>query len=177
MILLQEYITRRELLASQLPKNSVAIIPAANETLRNGDVHYRFRQNSNFYYLTGYQEPDALLIIYANKEYVFFNREQSNKLELWTGKTLSSTDAITILGMHYAYSLSILKTKLPELLSNVELIYYNLNHYPELDHEILGLNKPINDLAVLINEMRVIKSSAEIELLTHVNNISIAAHQ
>ena len=68
MITQKEYQTRRRDLASCLPPDSIAVIPAASESLRNGDVHYRFRQDSDFYYLTGFSESDALLLISSGKE-------------------------------------------------------------------------------------------------------------
>ena len=82
MITQDEYQARRKKLAQQLPADSIAIIPAANEVHRNGDAHYRFRQDSNFYYLTGFDEPNALLIITTGKEdrSILFNRSR-NPLE------------------------------------------------------------------------------------------------
>ncbi|HBI21019.1 MAG TPA: Xaa-Pro aminopeptidase, partial [Legionella sp.] len=59
----QDHSARRSQLAQHLPKGAIAIIPAAHEVLRNGDAYYRFRQDSDFYYLTGFNEPDALLLI------------------------------------------------------------------------------------------------------------------
>ncbi len=67
MITQQEYQERRQKLAQALPQGSLAIIPAAQEALRNGDSHYRFRQDSDFYYLTGFNEPDALLVLIAGQ--------------------------------------------------------------------------------------------------------------
>ncbi|VEB39273.1 proline aminopeptidase P II [Legionella sainthelensi] len=76
MISQQEFQARRRDLTQKLPEGSIAIIPAAHESIRNGDAHYRFRQESNFYYLTGFNEPDAVLILISglDQQSILFNR-------------------------------------------------------------------------------------------------------
>ncbi len=95
MITKKEYQTRRRTLASQLPANSVAIIPAASELLRNGMHITDFRQDSDFSYLTGFNEPDALLLINAGSggESILFNRPRNPSQEQWTGKRLGQDQA------------------------------------------------------------------------------------
>lgn len=191
MITRQEYKARRQLLASKLPSASLALIAAANETIRNGDVNYRFRQDSNFYYLTGLNEPDAVLVIMAaplTKSYLF-NRPRNEKEERWTGKRLGQTDACAVLDLDAAYSLDELPTKLPELCAHVNAIYYNnISEYSPLQRMIfaalqhLQKIKPNNlssiwDLTPILAEMRLFKSVAEINLLRQAAAISIAAHR
>ncbi|MCL5272312.1 MAG: aminopeptidase P N-terminal domain-containing protein, partial [Gammaproteobacteria bacterium] len=119
LTLANEYKTRRLKLADQLLENSIAIIPAAGELLRNGDAHYRFRQDSDFYYLTGFNEPDALLVITSgpNSQSILFNRVRNPAEEQWTGKRLGQEGAVNELGMNAAFGVSAIAEELPKLLS------------------------------------------------------------
>lgn len=193
MITKKEYQTRRHLLATRLPANSVAVIPAASEMLRNGDAHYRFRQDSDFSYLTGFNEPDALLLINAGKqgESILFNRPRNPAQEQWTGKRLGQEQACANLGVDKAYSIEDLDTRLPELLMGKHAIYQALGRYPSWEKRILhawqivkgqarrGVTAPeaFCDLAPLLGEMRLFKSSAEIALMQQAATISVAAHK
>ena len=107
MITCGEYQTRRKTLASRLPAGSIGLFPAAKEHLRNGDVQYRFRQDSDFYYLTGFNEPDGLLVLFADTQStVLFIREWQKTQEIWTGKHLSVDEAAIALGIEQVYPLS-----------------------------------------------------------------------
>lgn len=193
MITQKEYQTRRDKLASTLPTDSVAIIPAASEMLRNGDAHYRFRQDSDFYYLTGFNEPDALLVILAGKggESILFNRPRNPIEERWTGARLGQEDAYAVLGVSSAYPLTSLEKRLPEILAGKKSIYYAIERHPHWAERILtawqvvkgearrGISAPeaFCDLAPLLGEMRLFKSEAEIALMQQAANISVKAHQ
>lgn len=135
MISQQEYKARRKKLAAQLPDDSVAVIPAAHEVLRSGDTHYRFRQDSDFYYLTGFNEPDALLVIIAGKDSqsILFNRPRNPAEERWTGKRLGQDSALQELGVQAAYPLSSITEELPKLFSGKSAIYYNLSRNLSLE--------------------------------------------
>jgi Xaa-Pro aminopeptidase len=193
MITQKEYQARRRELANRLPVDSIAVIPAASEALRNGDSHYRFRQDSDFYYLTGFNEPDALLLVCAGAkgESILFNRPRSPIEEQWTGVRLGQDGACKSLGMDVAYSMLDLDARLPELLVNRQAIYYAIGQYPLWAKRILaawqvvkkqgrrGLAAPeaFCDLAPIMGEMRLFKSSTEIELMQRAATISVAAHQ
>ncbi|ASQ47441.1 Xaa-Pro aminopeptidase [Legionella clemsonensis] len=193
MITKQEYQSRRQRLAAQLPLGALAIIPAANEVLRNGDAHYRFRQDSNFYYLTGFNEPEALLIIEAGEkgESYLFNRACNVAQEQWTGRRLGQQQAPKVLGVSEAYSIDELDERLPEILKNKTIIYYVLGRYPAYEKKILGaletvknqirrgLKAPegIFDLEPVLSEMRLFKSEAEIQLMRKAAAISVNAHK
>jgi Xaa-Pro aminopeptidase len=193
MIPQHEYHTRRRALAAKLPEDSIAIIPAANELLRNGDVHYRFRQDSNFYYLTGFNEPEALLVITAgefSKSYLF-NRPRNPAAEQWTGKRLGQEDACEVLGVDHAYSIANFALHLPELLADKRAIYYAIGRHPNYEKQILdallsvkeqirrGVKAPeaLCDLEPLLSELRLIKSEAEIKLMRQAAAISVTAHK
>lgn len=193
MISQQEYQARRQKLVQQLPENSIAIIPAAHETLRNGDAHYRFRQDSNFYYLTGFNEPDALLVLIAGakSQDILFNRPRNPMEEQWTGKRLGQEGALAELGMHLAFSIENLAEELPKLLSGKSAVYYAFARNALVEETIMrawaalkdqarrGIKAPdaLCDLEPILGEMRLFKSDAELDLMRHAANISVQAHQ
>ncbi|WP_298624301.1 Xaa-Pro aminopeptidase [uncultured Legionella sp.] len=193
LTLANEYKTRRLKLASQLSENSVAIIPAAGELLRNGDAHYRFRQDSDFYYLTGFNEPDALLVITSgsDSQSILFNRSRNPAEEQWTGKRLGQDGAINELGMTSAFAINNLEDELPQLLSGKGAVYFKLGRNSYLEERITealtilksqvrkGIKPPESfcDLEPIISEMRLFKSDAELELMRKAASISVHAHQ
>lgn len=193
MITQREYRERRCKLAKQLPEGAIAIVASGNELLRNGDAHYRFRQASDFYYLTGFNEPEAILLLVAGNEdeSYLFNRPSNPAEEQWTGKRLGQLGACEQLGMKKAFSFDDFSSQLPNFLSDKSAVYYCFGHESVLVTQILnaletvkkyvrrGIKTPesIGDLDPLISEMRLFKSEAEIELMRRANAISIAAHQ
>lgn len=192
MISQQEFKARRKKLAQKLPEGSIAVIPAASEALRNGDAHYRFRQESTFYYLTGSNEPDALLVLIAGQEEqsILFNRPRNAAEEQWTGKRLGQEGALTELGMHLAFPLSSIEKELPNLFLDKSIVYYGLARSLELEKMIRsallvvkgqtrrGVKAPdcLCDLDPIIGEMRLFKSDAELDLMRRVAQISVNAH-
>ncbi len=188
----QGFNSRRQTLAKQLPAKSVAIIPGAKAILRNGDADYRFRQNSDFYYLTGFDEPDALLVITSGEssESILFNNPRNPMQEQWTGLRLGQEGAIDQLGMQYAYPISELPQRLPELLAGQQVIYYTLGHNLEWDEQILGAWKVIKgqtrrgvqapgtfvDVSTVLHEMRLFKAPLEITCMRRAAELSSAAH-
>ncbi len=193
MITQKEYQMRRNKLAEQLPADSVAIIPAAQELLRNGDSHYRFRQDSNFYYLTGFNEPDALLVLTSGKESqsILFNRPHNPAEEQWTGKRLGQEGALRELSMNAAFPVASIAEELPNLLAGKAVVYYALGRNPQLEKKIRhaintlkaqvrrGVKAPaaLYDLEPLLGEMRLFKSDAEIDLMRQAARISVNAHK
>ncbi len=193
MMASQEYKTRRRDLAMRIPPYCIAIIPAATERLRNGDAHYRFRQDSDFYYLTGFNEPDSLLLVTSGKEHtsVLFNRPNNPVEEQWSGQRLGQDGACQILGVDAAYPLSDIQTRLPELLANKQAIYYAIGEHPAWEDPILkawqtvkgmsrrGVNAPdaFCDLSTILGDMRLIKSDTEIALMQQAGRITVVAHQ
>lgn len=188
-----EYLGRRLNLARQLPKDSMAVIPAAKELLRNGDAHYRFRQDSNFYYLTGCNEPDALLIITSGPESqsIFFHRPSNPVEEQWTGKRLGREGVLNELGMDVAFPIDSIAEELPKIMSGKSSIYCALGREPTMDEKLLsaltglkalirkGIKVPdsLCDLEPLLSEMRLIKSDIELELMRRAARISVNAHK
>lgn len=187
-----DYRARRQALANTLPPNTVAVIPGAREKLRNGDCYYRFRQSSDFYYLTGFQEPDAVLIIFSGKNSIsiLFNRPRDLVVERWEGPRLGQDLAKQQLLVDEAYSIDELDSRLPELLLDKHAIYfplacertqaivqkawqiakgkaYRLRQTPEL----------FADIAPMLGEMRLVKDVSEIACMREAARVSIAAHE
>lgn len=192
MVNQEEYQARRSRLARLLPDDAVALVSAARELPRNGDAHYRFRQDSNFYYLTGFNEPDAVLFIVSGKEgrSILFNRARHPDEEQWTGKRLGQEGAITVLGMHQAFPISRMADELPVLLSGQSSIYYPFGHCAELEEPIKkalqflkhqvrrGVKAPeaLVDLGPILGEMRLFKSEGELALMRKAASVSVAGH-
>lgn len=191
----QEFSQRRQQLIAQLPTNSIALIPSAKEILRNGfDNTFQFRQNSDFWYLTGFNEPDAVLALIpgrAEGEVVLFNRPTDPKAEIWTGRRAGQSGACRDFGMDQAFLIERLDEKLPELLKDRASIYYPIGRNTEFDHQVMnamnraragvrrGATAPNNfcNLDPLLHGMRVIKSEAEIAIMQHANDISSEGHR
>lgn len=192
MITLEEFQNRRRTLAKRLSPGSIAIIPSAHEVFRNGDTHYRFRQDSDFYYLTGFNEPDALLIILAGEEgeSYLFNRPRNPAEEQWTGRRLGQEEASRVLGVKKAYAIESLNAQLPQLLADRTSIYLIFGHDKKLEQLVMdslitlkkqvrkGVKAPerIQDLSPVLSEMRLFKSKAEIEIMRKAAQISVDAH-
>lgn len=192
MISPQEYKARRQKLAASLPADAIAIIPAADEVLRNGDAHYRFRQDSDFYYLTGFNEPEAVLLISATpKRSYLFNRSRNPAAEQWTGRRLGQEEACRVLAVDEAYPIEELDSRLPELISGKTSIYYSIGRHPAFENKIFkafdevkkqirrGIKAPDSfaDLEPILSEMRLFKSKAELELMRKAAQISVKAHK
>lgn len=199
MITLKEFNIRRKRLLSQLLPNSIAIIPAAHELTRSNDTEYAFRQNSDFFYLTGFNEPDAFLILSnaGNKmdndsalESAIFVRPKDEFAEIWHGRRLGAIAAPKSLGIDFAYSIEDLQEVLPELLNGHEYLYFSIDENAQADEVVLGamsvckrapkqsMTAPcaIYDVNQMIHAMRLIKSEAELALMQQSADISCQAH-
>ena len=176
----------------RMQPNSVAIIPAAREATRSNDTHYRFRQYSDFFYLTGFEEPEAIAVIKPGEthEYVLFVRPRDPEREIWDGRRAGVEGAKSEFGAQEAFPVTEFDAKLPEILNDAETLYYRLGVHHDLDDKIIreiarmrGLNrKPIHppttivDPATIVHELRVIKSPDELELMQKAADIAAEAH-
>lgn len=184
---------RRQQLSHLIGDNGIAIIPAGKEVIRNNDVHYRFRQQSDFYYLTAFPEPDAIAVLipgHPEGEYILFCREHDPKQEQWTGPRSGQQGAVNDYGADKSYPLAEINTRLPKLLRERQQIYYSLAHDRALDQLVnqwlvdirqevrRGVNAPwqIIDIDHYLHEMRLIKGPQEIELMQKACEISSKAH-
>lgn len=176
----------------RMQPNSVAIIPAAREATRSNDTNYRFRQDSDFFYLTGFEEPEAIAIIKPGEthEYVLFVRPRDPEREIWDGRRAGVEGAKSEFGAEEAFPIDEFHSKLTEILDNAETLYYRLGVNRDLDDKIIheisrmrSLNrKPIHppqtlvDPATIIHELRVIKSPEELEIMQTAADIAAEAH-
>ncbi|OZT74406.1 Xaa-Pro aminopeptidase [Vreelandella boliviensis] len=188
-----EYRHRRDALMAQLPENAAVVLPGAGLMTRSRDSEFAFRQNSDFYYLTGIREPDALLVLLpgrAEGESVVFCQNRDPTMEAWTGRRLGAEGVVAEYGINQAFENAVRDEWLPELLAGRELLYLPLDNAEAvsmaedaLQEAQAGLRRgrpPLKgwlDISPLIHAMRLIKSDAEIALLRHAALISAHAHR
>lgn len=187
-----EFQQRRERLFTQLQDNSVLLLFSAQEQRRNADCHYPFRQDSYFWYLTGFNEPDSVLLLLKQNghcESAVFVRPSDPLMETWNGRRLGVEHAAAKLNVDKAYSINDLAVELPKLLLSTAL-YHADDLQPWGDrivqqairytrqHSRQGLTAPVQliDWRPIIDEMRLFKSEHEVALLQQAGQISAFAH-
>src|SRR5947207_5250844 len=122
------FIDRRQRFAEAIG-DGLAIIPAAREVSRNSDVHYEFRQDSDFFFLTGFDEPDAVAVFnpsHAKERYVLFVRPRDREMEIWTGRRAGVEGAVATYGADAAYPIDKLDQKLREYTLDRPALFYRL---------------------------------------------------
>jgi len=189
-----EFKNRREELMDMMGKGSMAILSAAPMQIRSHDIHYPYRQDSNFYYLTGFPEPDALAVFIPEREqgqYLIFCRENDPYEENWQGKRAGLEGACEIYGADDAFPITDIDDIVPGLMESCKRLYYPMGYYPEFDDQIMGwMNQlrrrarsgivaPTEMVALdhILHEMRLFKSDAELEAMRTANDITIRAHK
>ena len=188
-----EFQTRRARLMAQMDAGSIAIIPSATESLRNGDVGYPFRQNSDFIYLTGFAEPDALAILMPGREqgeYVLFVRDKDKEREIWDGYRAGPEGAVKDYGADDAFPVDDVDDILPGLMESRTRVYAHMGVDAGFDHQLMAwLNQirskvrqgavppdDFSDIAHLLHDMRLIKSKQEVAIMADAAKLSAAAH-
>lgn len=177
----------------RMDQKSVAIIPSAREATRSNDTAYRFRQDSDFLYLTGFEEPEAIAVIAPSRDQKFtmFLRPRDPEREIWDGRRAGLEGAKSELGANESFPIVEFDEKLHDILDGADKLYYRLGVHPDLDDTIIrqivrmrALNrKPIHppqtiiDPATILHEMRVLKSDEEIELMQRAADIAAEAHR
>ncbi|HNE01240.1 MAG TPA: Xaa-Pro aminopeptidase [Plasticicumulans sp.] len=189
----EEYAARRARLMAAMGEGSIALVAAATERVRNHDVHYPFRQDSDFRYLTGFPEPDALAVLRPGhaESYVLFCRPRDPLMEIWHGRRAGPAGAIERFGADAAYPLDELDQRLPELLEGVERVHYRYGADPALDTRVSGwisalraklrsgvhVPRELVNLDALLHAHRRVKSPAELEVMRSAGRISAAGHR
>ena len=175
-------------------KEGAALILSAPVAVRNNDVEHEYRQDSNFYYLTGFEEPESacLLMPHGTKEkYVLFVRSRNPKEEVWVGHRAGVEGAVKRFGADKAYSIAEFPKRLEEYLAGTKVFYFQMGTRPEADKMIIekfnglrakaraGLSSPsdLRDPAAILHEMRLIKSTEEIKALRAACDASAKAHE
>ncbi|MGC2048896.1 MAG: aminopeptidase P N-terminal domain-containing protein, partial [Gallionella sp.] len=125
----------------------IAIVPTAPEVARNADTHYGYRHDSNFYYLSGFTEPEAVLVLIAGgtPQSILFCREKNPEREIWDGHRYGPDAAREQFGFDAAYSIAQLDEKLLELLGNQPALYYPLGHDADWDQRILKIRSAVQE--------------------------------
>lgn len=189
---LDEYRARRQALMAALPPRSAVLLPSATLMTRSRDSEFAFRQNSDFHYLSGFPEPDALLLLLPGREEgecVLFCQDKDPAREAWTGIRLGATGAVVGYGIDQAFENAERDARLAELLDGRETLYLPLDDddamalAESLRSELLARQRQgavapsaLVDVTALIHEQRLIKSEAELALLRHAATISAHAH-
>ncbi len=191
---LHEYQNRRQALLAKMAPGSAAIIFAAPEATRNADSEYPFRQSSDFWYLTGFNEPEAVLILVKSDENhnhsVLFNRVRDLTAEIWFGRRLGQDAAPVKLGVDKALPFDDINDHLPLLLNGLDVLYHAQGYYAYADEIVnraletlrngfrknLAAPDTLIDWRPIVHEMRLFKSPAEIAIMRRAGEITAKAH-
>ena len=189
----REFAKRRRRLMDMMEEGSIAIAPTAPVRPRNRDVEFPFRPDSNFHYLTGFTEPEAVAVLAPGREqgeFVLFCRESDAEAEQWHGARLGLDGVCERHGADDAFPIDDIDDILPGLIEDTSRIYYAMGHFTEFDQRMLGWIAQIRGgrrsgggpgelvmLDHLVYEMRLFKSKAEIGVMSKAARISAAAHE
>ncbi|MFM7633355.1 MAG: Xaa-Pro aminopeptidase [Betaproteobacteria bacterium] len=176
----------------QAQGGGVAIIPTAPEVMRNADADYPYRHDSYFYYLTGFPEPEATLVLIAGaqNQSILFCRDKNEEREIWDGYRYGPAGAKEQFGFDTCFSIESIDTELPKLMANAPALFYALGSQAKLDEHIqrwlntvraqvrAGVSAPgaAFDIRAMLNEMRLIKDEDEIAIMQRAADIAAEAH-
>ncbi|MGC9524612.1 MAG: aminopeptidase P N-terminal domain-containing protein [Limnospira sp.] len=192
MITPAEYQQRRERLMAKIG-GGTAIFRSAPMAVMHNDVEYSYRQDSDFFYLTGFNEPNAVAVLAPHHEehkFVLFVQPKDPEKETWTGYRVGVDDAKTVYGAHEAYSIDELDEKLPQYLQKADRIYYRLGRDKKFNETVLNHWQKlmrvypkhgtgpiaIEDAGTVLHPLRLVKSESELELMRKAAEISVEAH-
>jgi Xaa-Pro aminopeptidase len=192
----EAYAARRARLIAQMQARGggIAIIPTAPEALRNNDADFPYRHDSYFYYLTGFTEPEAVLVLVANAaggQSILFCREKNLEREIWDGYRYGPDAAREQFGLDAAHPVATIDAELPKLMANAPAIFYALGSDAKLDANVQGWLQAVRaqvragvgapsaafDVNLLLDEMRLVKDAGEIAIMRRAALISSAAHE
>lgn len=188
-----EYARRRKVLMAEMEPNSIAILPAAPMYIRNRDVEHIYRQDSDFQYLSGFPEPEAVIALIPGREhgeYVLFCRERDPARELWDGLRAGQDGAIAEYGADDAFPIGDIDEILPGLIEGRSRVYYAIGSNQEFDHRLMewintirskarqGAQPPNEFVALdhLLHDLRLYKSANEVKVMKLAAGISARAH-
>ncbi len=170
----------------------VAIIPTAPEVMRNADADYPYRHDSYFYYLTGFGEPEALLVLIAGERdrAILFCREKNEEREIWDGYRFGPAAAREAFGFDAAFPVDTIDKELPLLMANAPALFYALGSSAKLDAQVQGWLNAVRmqvragvtapsaafDVRTILNEMRLVKDADEIAIMRRAADITSEAH-
>ncbi|MBD8695442.1 aminopeptidase P N-terminal domain-containing protein [Stenotrophomonas sp. CFBP 13718] len=189
-----EYRRRRRQLMEMAGDDAILVLPAASEKVRSLDTHYPYRQDSDFWYLSGFPEPDAVLVLVPGRrhgEVILFCRERDAEREAWDGARAGQEGAVADFGMDDAFPIDDLDDILPGLLEGRSRVYYHFGRDAEFDLKLIGWVNRVRsqvrhgaqppheflELGHLLHEQRLFKSAAEVAVMDEAARISVQAHQ
>ena len=188
-----EFARRRRQLMRLMGRDAIAILPAAPPRTRNADNEYNYRQDSDFYYLTGFGEPEAVAVLLPERDaadYILFVRDRNPEREIWDGRRAGPEGAKSLHGAADAFPITDIDEILPGLLENREKVYYAMGTHPEFDQRVVGWvnglraqskhgrHSPQEIVALdhVLHDMRLFKSRAELAMMREAARIAAAAH-
>lgn len=192
--MMNPYANRRARVLAQMHAQGggVAIIPTAPEVMRNADADYPYRHDSYFYYLTGFTEPEATLVLVAGEkdQAILFCREKNEEREIWDGYRFGPEAARDTFGVDAAYPIASIDAELPKQMANAPALFYALGSSSRLDDQVktwlnavraqvrAGVTAPSTavDVRVILNEMRLVKDEHEIGIMQRAADITADAH-
>ncbi|MCC8914990.1 aminopeptidase P N-terminal domain-containing protein [Xanthomonas euvesicatoria] len=189
-----EYARRRKQLMQMAGEQAILILPAAPERVRSHDTHYPYRQDSDFWYLSGFPEPEAVLVLVPGRKHgeaILFCRERDAEREAWDGPREGQEGAVERYGMDDAYPIDDVDEILPGLLEGRSRVYYHFGRDVDFDLKLIGWLKRVREqvrhgaqpphefleLGHLLHEQRLFKSRDEIALMQQAADISVRAHR
>ena len=190
----QNYKNRRNELVNQIGDNDIVIVATGPVKSRNGDVDYQFRPDSDFYYLSGFSEPESVLVICPNRaqgQYVMFCRERDVQREMWDGRRQGLEGVVENFGADDAFPIEDIHEILPGMMEGRAKVFTTVGRYPEFDAQLLswmnkikedvrrGMHAPYEfvDLNHLLHEQRLIKRKDEIALMRKAGKMTAAGHK
>lgn len=189
-----EFARRRAAMMELAGADAILVLPSAAEKVRSRDSTWPFRQDSDFWYLTGFNEPESVLVLVPGRaagEVILFCREREPAREAWDGPRLGPEDAPDALGVDDAYPIADLDEILPGLIEGRSRVYYHFGRDPEFDLQLIGWVNQVRErmrldatpphefreIGHLLHEQRLIKSAAERRLMRASAEIAVAAHR
>lgn len=193
MISKKEFAARRRELMDLMEPDSIAIVPAAPARIRSRDTEYPYRQDSDFFYLSGFAEPEAVLVLIPGREhgeFVLFCRERDRTMEIWNGYRAGPEGAVKDYGADDAFPIGDLDEILPGLIEGRERVYYQMGKDPAFDRNVMnwvntirakvrsGAHPPGEFIALdhLLHDMRLYKSAGEMKVMQKAADITAEAH-
>jgi Xaa-Pro aminopeptidase len=190
----KEFARRRRQLMRMVGPGGIAILPAAPAKIYSRDVEYRFRQDSDFFYLTGMAEPESVAVLVPgrdNGEYVLFCRERNKERELWDGARTGTAGAVETYGADDAFPIDDIDDILPGIMESCNRVYYTMGQYADFDarisdwvntlraKELRGVHTPQEFVALdhLLHDMRLYKSRAELSAMRKSAKVAAKAHK
>ena len=190
----QEFKRRRKHLMQIMGNDAVAILPAALVRIRNRDAEFQYRQDSDFHYITGFDEPEAVAVLVPEREhgeYILFCRENDKTMEIWNGPRAGQEGAVEHYGADDSFPIDDIDDILPGLLENKEKVYYTMGVHADFDQLVIkwvnrlreqsrqGVHTPGEFVALdhQLHDMRLYKSAAEVKVMRKAAQISAQAHK